>query len=202
MNQPELTPKQKLSKYLKKVFRSYRGIPDKKVYVEFITALLSIPVLLTVMILNFNNLKGNKVTPQSTTQPEKQIIYISPSTDTTKISLAPTKSQEACKKSIAPISITSPDEGEVVTNNPVFVTISYEQGDFCSAVWAYRINGGGWSNYDDKSIALYNLPPGKIQLDLKVKSIVSSEERTLSRSFVYQGAMQATLTPTASTSAQ
>lgn len=197
-----LTPKQKITKYIKKMLRSYRGIPDKKIYIEFITALLSIPVLLTVILLNLNNLKGSKPTTNPTPVPEKQIIYVSPSNDNAKTSIAPAISQEVCKKGIGPISISSPDEGETITNNPVAISIFYDQGNYCSVVWSYRINGGAWSNYDNKSIALYNLPSGKIQLDLKVKSIVNNEEKTLSRNFIYQGGTQGTIvTPTATASA-
>ena len=49
---------EKFKKWLKKALFSYRALPDKKQYVEFFTALLTVPMLLTVIILNFNNLQG------------------------------------------------------------------------------------------------------------------------------------------------
>ena len=49
--------------FLEKTKRWYRALPDKKRYLEFITALLTIPVLLTVAISNVMNLRQNKATP-------------------------------------------------------------------------------------------------------------------------------------------
>ena len=56
---------------LEKIKKWYRNLPDKKRYLEFITALLTIPVLLTVLWSNLNNLqqKGAVPTPTSAVQP-------------------------------------------------------------------------------------------------------------------------------------
>lgn len=43
-----------------RLVRWYRKLPEGKKYVEFITALLSVPVMITVIILNMNNLNQNK----------------------------------------------------------------------------------------------------------------------------------------------
>lgn len=190
----ELTLKQKISRYIKKILRSYRGIPDKKVYIEFITALLSIPVLLTVILLNLNNLQGDKKDDKPSPTPAQQIIYVSPSN---KDEPTPVPDDSVtCVKGLGDVSISSPEEGEVVTENPVNVIVDYEAGKFCDAVWSHRINNGSWSNYDDKSIALYNLPQGRVQLDLRVRSIAGgSHEKTISRVFTYRGPTTSQVTP-------
>jgi hypothetical protein len=181
---------------LQRILRSYRKIPDKKPYIEFITAILSIPVLLTVIILNLNTLRGEKKdTPPTNTTPQT-VVITAPESNTVE-----TTPQEECIKEVGPISITSPDDGEVITDNPVFVSISYKQGEYCSVVWSYRINGGKWSDYDDRSIALYNPPPGSIKFELRVKSVVGNDSSTLTRNFVYQGTNIIQTTPTASSSA-
>jgi len=198
----ELTLKQKITKHIKKLLRSYRGIPDKKVYLEFLTGLLSIPVLLTVILLNVNNLKNEKKDTPSPT-PQQQIIYVSPSAKDDNARPTPTDSP-ACKKGIGEFEITSPDEGDSISDNPVNLTVQYTPNGYCAVVWSYRINNGSWSGYDDKSIALYNLPRGNVSVDLRVKSIVTGEEKTITRKFVYTGASSTANdpTPVASSSAQ
>ena len=65
-----------------KIKKWYRAMPDKKRYIEFITALLTIPVLLTVLITNLSNIRQNNNKPiaiptvaqQPTAVPEKIII--------------------------------------------------------------------------------------------------------------------------------
>jgi hypothetical protein len=181
---------------IKKVLTSYRKIPDKKPYIEFVTAILSIPVLLTVILLNFNSLTGNKDKETKNSNPPQTVVITAPDSGNVQ-----NTKEEECTKEVGPISITSPDDGEVITDNPVFVSISYKQGEYCSVVWSYRINGGRWSDYDDRSIALYNPPPGNIRFELRVKSVVSNDSRTLTRNFVYQGTNIIQTTPTASSSA-
>lgn len=185
--------------YIKKILTSYRKIPDKKPYIEFVTAILSIPVLLTVILLNFNSLTGNKdkETKNSNNTPQT-VVITAPDSGNQQQQTAKT---EECTPEVGPISISSPDDGEIITDNPVFVSISYKQGEYCSVVWSYRINGGKWSDYDDRSIALYNLPPGNIRFELRVKSVVGNDSRTLTRNFVYQGSSIIQTTPTASSSA-
>lgn len=165
-----------------KIANSYKEIPNKKPYIEFFAALLTIPVLLTVILLNLNSLKGNKDDKASNPVTEK--IYVTVPTDT---KTTPNPSQGPCVEGIGNISITSPEEDEIVTDNPVLIRIDYKKGKYCEAVWSYRINSGKWSDYDDKSIALYQLPKGDVKLELRVKSIVSAETETLTRKFVYQG---------------
>ncbi|EKD86177.1 MAG: hypothetical protein ACD_37C00429G0002 [uncultured bacterium] len=168
--------------------RSAREFHTKKPQLEFFTALLTIPVLLTVIILNLNNLKANdkKEAPKSETivitqqaAKEKEVIV----------------TKEACKAGIGQISISDPSENDKLEDNPVTIDISYEQGDYCAVVWSYRINNGRYSDYDDRSIALYNLPNGNIKFDLRVKSVVNNDQKTLTRNFIYSGSSTPTPTP-------
>jgi hypothetical protein len=189
--------KERFKRLSKKVLLSYRALPDKKQYVEFFTAVLSVPVLITVILLNLNSLNGLKNKQQITTPnptPEKIYINQQPASSgqtgiqtNTQPTATPASSQGPCKQQIGPISIASPQEGQTVSDNPTNINISYSTGVYCSVVWSYRINGGNWSDFDNKSIALYNLPQGTIKLDLRVQSTVTDQQETLTRTFTYNG---------------
>jgi hypothetical protein len=167
---------------------------------------LSIPVLITVIILNFTNLKNiGKPTPT----PTPDVTIEAPNGKAGDFYSAPiekenkptdTTPQSPCTEELGPVTITSPSEGDTVNSNPVEVDISYDDTTYCAAVWSYRINGGSWSEYDDRSVALYNLPNGPITFDLKAKSIIGAGDVTLTRSFIYNG--QSTVPTTASSSGQ
>ena len=178
-----------MKKYLFGIKSSFTRLPDKKRYLELITALLSIPVLATAIVLNFNNLKP-KAAPTPTPTVQEKIVYISPK-DEDKATPAP--DTEECRKDIAPLDITSPRDNETVTDNPVSINIDYTQGSYCAAVWSYRINGGRWSDYSDRSVALFNLPKGTVHFELRVKSIVTGKEKNYTRTFIYDGDTSANL---------
>lgn len=175
-------PEQKKG-FFKRILFSYKEIPNKKPYIEFLTALLSVPVLLTVILINLNALRGDKAKTTPTPATEKIFVTVPGALNNSEAK----SGEEACKEDIGPIDITSPDEKDTVTTNPVNVTIKYEQGDYCSVVWSYRINGGSWSDYSDNSIALYDLPNGNVKFELRVKSVVNNTSKTLTRNFTYQG---------------
>ena len=183
----------------KKIKDWYRSLPDKKKYVEFITALLTVPVLLTILITNLNNLNNNKKTETTPTlpPPKEKIVVVtgsagSPSTSSTP-TLPPTTSQ--CKKEVGPVKITKPDEDQLVDDEPVCLQISYQVGEYCSVVYAYSINNGDWSDYTDKEICLYNLTAGPQTLELRVKSSQSDDEVTLIRNFYYKSKESPTPNP-------
>jgi len=187
---------QEKKNFFSRLLRSYRGLPAKKQYVEFFTAILTVPVLLTVIILNVSNLRQEEA-KKTTPEPTPRIIITVPDSSTetkttgktdTAINTTPA---EACKKEIGPVDIASPIEGETITVNPLIISIDREGEGYCAVVWSYRINAGRWSDYDDKSIALYNPPVGQITLDLRVKSVVTGQEKLLSRKFRYEGSDQA-----------
>lgn len=202
---------EKVTDLSKKILQSTKNIPIKKSNIEFFTALLSVPVLITVIMLNINNLKSNN--KPNTTPPAQNIekIYIpviSTTQNTNKNpvsegSNAPTQTisitstNQPCKSEIGPVSISSPVEGDTITENPASIIITYKTGEYCAVVWSYRLNDRGWSAYDDKSIALYNLPQGQIKIDIKIKSIVTGNEQILTRNFIYNGT-NSIITPTIS----
>lgn len=201
------------SKKQKPVFQRiktwYRDLPDKKRYLEFVTALLTIPVLLTVIISNVRNLNNQSQqgaaptpTPVSTTPPprgdrppgDQQDITPTPTATATP---SPTPSSQ-CKKEIGPVQIAYPEEGATISKDPVCLDIVREGNDYCAIVWSYRINGGTWSEYTDKSICIYGLSPGAKKVDLRVKSIVTGAETILTRNFTITGSSTPTPTSTAS----
>jgi hypothetical protein len=187
------------SKQPKNLWEKFLGLHEHKKYLEFFTALLSIPVLITVIILNLNTLKNTNKNAEPTNTPARGGFFSAPiqKTEPTVADELSTTPSAPCKKELGPVSIGSPEENDTVLDNPVSVIIAYDDDEYCAAVWSYRINGSSWSEYDDKSIALYNLPQGKVKFELKVKSVVSKEERTLTRNFTYKGTSTA-VTPTMS----
>ena len=204
--------REKLSKKLAKTALIIKNIPNKKNHIDFIAALLTIPVLVSVIILNYSNLqKTNTKTnlPSPTpAQVEKQIIITAPPNNpqVAAPNTQPTASPSAtCIKQVGPVSIVYPTENQTVSDNPLCINISYSNSNYCSVVWSYRINGGTWSDYNSNSPCIYNLPNGNIKFDLRVQSTVAQDQQqTFTRNFVYNG--QGTIatpspTPTASSSA-
>ncbi|HLB60156.1 MAG TPA: hypothetical protein VJL83_00945 [Patescibacteria group bacterium] len=179
----------------------YKGLPDQKKYFELVTAFLSIPVLLSVFLTNLNNLnrKAEESPPPIVAgENDRGAVTVVPieiareryeetstvfPTATPNTEISP--SLTSCKRSVGPVEIRSPREGERVTRTPVYVVIGYQIEEYCAVVWSYRINGGSWSEFDDKSIALYDMQPGEKVLELRVKSIASSDEVLLDRRFTY-----------------
>lgn len=182
--------KRKISKF----FNSLKKAPERKHYLEFITAALSIPVLLTVILVNVNNLNAGKkdaaVTPPPTAEP-REIIIREGSNSTEKT--VPTNA--VCKKDIGPISISYPKEGATLTDNPVNFIIKHDDA-YCTVVWSYRINGGSWSEYSSNAPSVYNLPSGAIKFELRIQSTVSNDQDSIERNFIYQGASVSTPTST------
>lgn len=173
-----------IQRKIAKVFRSVSKVIERKHYVEFVTAALSIPVLLTVILVNLNNLKQTKNTTPTPT-PQTREIIIRDNLGNTK-TVQPTDIP-ICKKEIGPISISYPKEGETVTDNPVNFIIKYDNENYCSIVWSYRINGGSWSEYSSNSPSVYNLPNGNVKFELRLQSTASSNQDQLERNFTYSG---------------
>lgn len=190
-----------IKKAYERFMKDFHKLPERKQYIEFFTAVLTVPVLLTVIILNVNNLRAtDKKDTDTKAEPTIREIVITQPVGSGTETKTVTVTTEPCTPGIGSIAISYPDEGDTVTDNPVQFGIDYTKGKYCAVVWSYRINNGRWSDYDDRSVALYNLPSGNVKFDLRVKSVVSGEEKTLSRSFTYRGTTVET-TPTASGSA-
>lgn len=209
-----MSTKQKIKQVLK-------DIPNKKGYVEFVTATLSIPIMFTVLTTNIMNLQKSsaksdppktesaapaakeetvKIIPvvasDSMPAPEKtaasQSVTPTPQTLLAKASET-TPSPSSCKKEVGPASISYPAENQTVSGSPLCIDVS-QDSLYCSAILSYRLDGGAWSQYLDKSICLMNLSPGTHEIDVRVKSQVVSDEKLLQRMFIY--AAPATPTPT------
>lgn len=166
----------------------YRGLPDKKRYFELISAALTIPVMITVLWNNWGNIRQKDVFPTPPATPEAKgsvqiIIVASPELTTQTPSPSPTI---ACKEEVGPVSIASPQENEVVTQDPIVVEISRPDDSYCDIVWSYRINNGPWSNYTNREISLYGLTTGSKILEIKIKSQVADRKITLRRSFTVE----------------
>lgn len=201
-----------MKKIFNRLIQWYKKLPEKKNHVEFITAVLSVPVMLTVIVINLNNL--NNANKKQTTTSEKpapiQVVItgdkpLIPSASQTTLSgvtptvvpLSPTTG--SCIKSVGPVSIVSPRDSEVVTSDPVCITISTESS-YCPVVWSYRLDNGNWSDYTDKNICIHNLMNGTRTVQFNIKSTSSSDTTTLQRSFIYQGNTEPTATPASATS--
>lgn len=189
-------------KKITSAFKSLNKLPERKHYVEFITAALSIPVLITVILVNLNNLKGNSknqpITPTPAQTTKEVIIHDQPITVKDVIPTQATTSakQEVCKKEVGPISIEYPKEGATITDNPVNIIIKYTDDSYCSVVWSYRINGGSWSEYSSNAPSIYNMPNGNVTFDLRVQSTASQDQDQLERKFIYNGSTQSSPSPT------
>ena len=179
---------------LKKLAKSYRALPDKKRYAEFVTAMLSIPVLITVLITNLNNINDSEKKEPKTKDSNIVISYI-PQKESKEDSTTPVP----CKKGIGEVEIASPSENEEITDDPVTVHITTDD-DYCAVVWSYRINDGRWSDFDDNNFSLYNLENGNTRIDVRFKSLTNKEEKTLTRRFAYKGDEE--IIPTATPSAE
>lgn len=178
----------------KKLKNAISNLPNRKNHLDFFTALLSVPVLLTVIITNVLNLqKNNKPTTPTDTpvKNEKPIVIENKVDRITEKDAEPTDPPitpvKDCVKEVGPVSIRFPSEGQTVSDNPVCINIKYDDPDYCSVVWSYRINGGSWSDYSSNSVCLYSVPKGEIKFDLRVQSTVSEDDTTLSRTFKYEG---------------
>lgn len=197
---PKAAPK-KTTKVVKKATKVAKKTSSKakkeskllknKPYIEFLTAFLSIPVMITVMVLNFNTLKNINTKPTPTPMPGVSTqagFFAEPIGGETLVEPTPEgATPEPCLRGLGPLTITTPEENDVVTENPVTIDISYDDKRYCAAAWSYRINGGSWSGYDDRSVALYNLPQGPVKFELRVKSIAGDDNRTVTRNFTYKG---------------
>lgn len=185
--------------FLGKIRNYFSKLLDKKRYLEFITAFLSVPVLLTVLFLNYSNIKDRNKTP--TTTDKQPIITIIQQKDSEDKQALPTEGPE-CIAKVGAIEVTNPEEGATISSNPL--TISIDRVDdgkkYCSIVWSYRINSGTWSDFTDKDISIFNMDSGDKTLELKIKSIVSGEERNITRNFTYKNTQEVP-TPTPSATA-
>lgn len=186
-----------------------RQLPNRKHYIDFVAALITIPVLLTVLVSNISNIqqKKNSTSNQSapviinnptSKQPVNYNVSLMPSATITP-PIASAAPSSICQNGIGHINISYPNEGQIVSDNPVCVTIDYQSSTYCSVVWSYSINNGAWSDYSNNAPCLYNMPSGNVAFSLRVKSLASQNQITLQRNFTYTN-NSAVPTPTPSPS--
>lgn len=192
----------------------YRELPDKKKYIEFISALLSVPVMATVILLNLNSLtQKNNAQPVATPTPvvTRVVETLQPvnimqnvkgesSSSPATSSAVPTPTPKQCKAQVGPITIVNPHENEVISGGSVCVTFDYQQDGYCDVVWSYSLDNASWSDYSASSICLYNLSGGTHVLGVKVKSVSSDNQIVLQRTFINSVATP-TVAPTATPTA-
>jgi len=185
-----------MNRKLYKLIHAAKKITNKKHHLDFITAVLTIPVLLSVIILNYSNLQNlqkNKNNLSPTPTPAEKIIIVPQKTTIPVITSA-----TACTKAIGPVEISTPMENQTVSDNPLCINIKYSDNSYCSVVWSYKINNGSWSEFTSNNPCIYNLPNGNVKFDLKIQSTVIQKEESLSRNFIYKGV---NISPTATASA-
>lgn len=197
-----------IEKIIQKIKKWYSTLPDKKKYFELITAVLSVPMIVTVIIVNVNSINKSKQTaPTTATTAPIQVVVEAPASDSgnmnppdnkqPKTSITPTltptitPTSASCKQGVGTVSISSPQEDEVVTSDNVCIIISTDS-DYCGVTWSYKLDNGDWSDYSNQNICLYNLPTGQKSLQVKIKSDVVDKTVTLARNFIYK----TTSTPT------
>ncbi|MDP2637691.1 MAG: hypothetical protein Q8P26_01365, partial [Candidatus Levybacteria bacterium] len=171
----------------------------KKMHLDYVAGFLSIPVLLTAVIINFGNLNKNKNHTETLPTPiPQQVNIVTRSNDeiSPKKQATEEPASQVCKKSIGPVNIIYPQEGQRVSDNPTCIEINYSDPTYCSVVWSYKINDGNWSEYNNNSPCLYNLSDGEVTFKLRVNSTVSSQTESITRKFEYEGKNIPTLTPT------
>jgi len=191
--------KQKLAR-MKVAIKRFERLRLRKMHLDYLAGLLTLPVLLTAIILNLNNL--NRTPAPAATKPTMtsapQIIVVPGNNSSNQSSAAAASpTPQACQKVVGPVVISSPTEGQNVRDNPVCISISYPNTNYCPVVWSYSINNGAsWSAYSTDTPCLYNLPNGNIQFQLRVNSTVSSDTTALTRDFTYTGANNPVTSPT------
>lgn len=178
-----------------------RELPDKKRYLDFFTAVLTVPILLTVIITNVGNIRKE---PQETIQPstaptiiEKESVTIIKETNSsnspTEQPVTPFKPESSgtvtpasCKKQIGPVSIVAPQENEIIEAESLCFDIEYADESYCPVEWSYRINNSSWSSFTDSNVCLLNLSSGEKKFELRVKSTESAESTTILRTVQYK----------------
>lgn len=190
---------QKINKFI----RWFKKLSLHKSHIDFLAAILTIPMLVTVITINLLNLQTktqNKTTPSPTPvviQVDQKDTPPQINTSSFQATPLPTATAAACTPGIGPISISYPQEGQTVSDNPLCITINYSNSGYCSIAWAYKINNGNWSDYTNTNVCLYNLPAGENTFTLDVRSTVGTASQTIIRHFSYTptGQVSPTSTP-------
>lgn len=191
---------------VEKIKKVYQDLPEKKKYIELISAAVSLPVMVTVLMLNLNNLRQTKSTSNSTPTPSLSQITPTPSL-TPVISTTPrlsptltptptiTPTPAVCNPDVSSVDFVTPTDNQLISSNSLTIDLTDPATGFCNYLWSYTIDGANWSEYTDKAVSIYNLSPGTKKIQVKVKSIVGTSTKLLSRTVTIQSSSSPTLTP-------
>src|SRR3989338_7179157 len=148
----------------------WKNLPEKKKYLEIVTALLSIPVLATAIILNLNSLNRKDVTgPQQPTQNQQ-------SAQNGGVTLVPaevrnqtaTPTTVSCRKEVGPVDVVYPKENQTVSDSPLCIDIAQKSADYCSVQWSFKLNDGQLSAFTNSQFCFSNLSSGPQKLQVRV----------------------------------
>lgn len=187
---------------LNRLRERYQVIPEKKRWFDVITAALTIPVLLTVIISNILSIQskrgdGNQVAASTPTNSQQPInIHVDAPASSTSASSQPSTSP-MCQEGVPDIAIVFPQESQTVGGDPVCIVHTGGSGNFCSLNWSYRVNNRDWTDTSNQPVCLYNMADGQVVFELRVTG-ENGETKTVRRAFIYQN----NASPPASESAQ
>lgn len=165
------------------------NLPEKKKYLEIVTALLSIPVLATAILLNLGSLKNKDANNKPSQSGSVTVIPV----EFKDKGVSPTSQQ--CKKEVGPVEIVYPKEDQTISENLVCIEIAQKSGDYCSVEWSFKLDDGERSAFTNKQFCFNNLSIGKHVLEVVVRSTVSQDQTLLERNFNYKSSS----TPTPAT---
>ncbi len=166
--------------YTERIKKWWKNLPEKKKYLEIVTALLSIPVLATAILLNLGSLRGKD---SANPAPPAQNVTLVP-VELKDKDVTPTTKQ--CKKEVGPVEIVYPKEDSTVKENSVCIEIAQKSADYCSVQWSFKLDEGDWSSFTDKQFCFNNLSPGPHNVKVIVKSTTSQDQTLLERQFNYK----------------
>jgi len=177
----------------------WSSLPDKKKWLDLVTAALTVPVLITVILFNMNKLQDEKAqnVKDDNASPTIEVVIKGGLENGTNAALSD-KAQSSpatgveptpvCSLEPQPFEIISPEEGEKTDTDPVCISLEPQGEGFCPTKWAFRVNGSSYSTYTNDPICLYNMAEGSVKLEVRAKSDVSGREKTYIRNFSYQTA--------------
>lgn len=194
-----------------KINNWYHNLPDNKKWIDLVTAVLTIPVLVTVIASNLGYIKKDEkpeVSAQNLQPTIERIIIKEEGSSTPLLKEAEADEKEvavqspavSCDVNLPEFEIIAPNENEKISADPVCLTIRQKTlGNYCSVLWAYKTNNGSWSTFTNEPICLYNSAQGDIKIEIKIKSH-NGTETTLSRNFIIEKnspspTVMSTLTP-------
>ncbi len=187
---------------LKYIRRLVQKLQLRKGWVDWVIALLTIPVLLTIVFSNIltirekNNIPENS-TPQASQQPINIVVENPTIKPSPQVSVTP--SVPVCKDGLPTYEIVTPQENALVTGDPVCLVFVAQEDRYCSVRWAFRVNNTNWSPFTSQPVCLYNMKSGPVTVEVKFRA-ENDDEQIYTRKFTYQDGLSVTPSPTPTTS--